>query len=269
MAEIDRKFTFRDLRRLYRDGKPIVALTAYDATFASLVDAAGVEIVLVGDSVSMTMLGHRNTLPVTLEQMLSHTAAVSRGVKRALVIGDMPFMSYQVNADEAVRNAGRFMAESFADGVKLEGGVEVAPTVRRMVAAGIPVMGHIGLMPQHVVADSGYHLHGKSAKDAMRIKADAAALEEAGVFAIVVEGVSAEFGEELTKSVGVPTIGIGAGPHCSGQIQVIHDILGLLEHFVPKHTRRYANLAAEIRAAVGQYASDVRQGSFPTTEGAN
>ena len=260
-----KKLTVPALLRRAPDAPPLVALTAYDSCFGALADAAGVDLILVGDSVGMTMLGHESTLPVTLEQMLHHTAAVVRGVQRALVVGDMPFLSYQVGDDEAVRNAGRFLQEAGADAVKLEGGKAFAPTIRRMTQAGIPVMGHIGLLPQHVKA-SGYAKHGRSEDDCKRLLADAAAIVDAGVFSFVIEGTDAETATRITQSVSVPTIGIGSGGGCTGEIQVMHDILGLLDHIRPSHAHRYIELGAVVRDAIGQYAADVRNGSYPAWE---
>lgn len=261
-----KKLTIRDFRQLYKAGTPIVCLTGYDALMARMQDECGIDLILVGDSLGMTMLGYANTIPVTMEQSLHHTAAVARVVKRAFVIGDMPFMSYQVNPDEAVRNAGRFLQEARADGVKLEGGQNMAPTVKRIVEAGIPVMGHVGLLPQRVGAEGGYRTHGRKGVEAKQILEDALALQEAGVFSIVIEGVVGERAAEITESLKVPTIGIGAGAGCSGQVQVAHDILGMFETFVPKHTRRYANLATEMRRVFEQYRDDVVNKTFPSED---
>jgi len=266
MSDIVKQLTIRGLRQLYEKHEKIVALTAYDATMAGLMDSGEVHVVLVGDSLGMTMLGYSNTLAVTLEQSLHHTMAVSRVVKRAMVVGDMPFMSYHVNDDETVRNAGRYLQEAGAGAVKLEGGAEIAGTIKRLAHCGIPVMGHVGLLPQHVVAEGGYRLHGKSEAEAERIIADAVAVADAGAFAIVIEGVTADLGRRITEAVSVPTIGIGAGPHTSGQIQVVHDILGLFETFKPRHAKRYAELATEIRRVVSDYSRDVGSGEFPGPE---
>ncbi len=266
MADKPAKLTVRGLRRLYEQGDPIVAITAYDALTARLVDEAGVHLILVGDSLGMTMLGFPNTLRVTLEASLHHTAAVVRGTRSALVIGDMPFLTFQVNDDEAVRNAGRYLQEAGADGVKLEGGRNVAGTVKRLVSTGIPVLGHIGILPQKVVGEGGYRVHGRTQQEADSLMDDALALQEAGAFAVVVEGVPRSLAERITGGLDIPTIGIGAGPACSGQVQVVQDILGLFEDFVPKHTKRYAHLADEIRRAVAQYREDVQTGTFPGDE---
>ncbi len=259
----EKKLTLRDLASLYEADKKIVALTAYDTPTARLADESGVHIVLVGDSVGMTTLGYPNTLLVTLEQSLHHTAAVARGVRRALVVGDMPFLSFHMHSDETLRNAGRYIQEARADAVKLEGGRAVALTVARLVECGIPVMGHVGLLPQKVVVDGGYRVHGRTETEAEAIIADARALEDAGAFSVILEGLPQALSARITASVGIPTIGIGAGPHCSGQIQVVHDILGWSEDFNPRHAKRYANLARDIRAAISEYADDVTRGNFP------
>ena len=258
-----RKITPRDLLALARQGEKIVTITAYDATMARLAEAAGVQLLLVGDSMGNAILGHANTLAVTLAQSLHHTAAVVRGARQAMVIGDMPFMSYHGSQDDAVLNAGRYLQEAGADGIKLEGGEAMAPLIARMVQAGIPVMGHIGLLPQRVLVDSGYRIKGRAGAEAKRLIADAQALQEAGAFAIVLEGMVSEVARQVTEAIKIPTIGIGAGPHCSGQIQVITDLLGLDENFLPKHSRRYANLAETIRTAINCYGEDVRAGRFP------
>lgn len=260
------KLTIAKFLALPRQSEKIIAVTAYDALMARLADEAGVHLLLVGDSVGNVLLGYKNTLAVTLEQSLHHTAAVVRGTRRALVIGDLPFLSYQVNDDEAVRNAGRYLKEAGADGVKLEGDATYAPLIRRLVRTGIPVMGHLGIMPQRAATEGGYRVHGRKEGEAAALLADALALQEAGVFAIVLEGVVMEVSKQLSEQLEVPTIGIGAGPHCDGQIQVAHDLLGLFEGFLPRHTRRYAHLAEDIRQVLRQYGADVRAGAFPTEE---
>ncbi len=260
------KRTVRSFRQLRKAGNPIVCLTAYDALMAGIVDDCNVDMILVGDSLGMTMLGYESTIPVTLEQSLHHTAAVARNVKRAFVVGDMPFLTYQINPDEALRNAGRYLQEARADAVKLEGGQEIAPTIKRIVQAGIPVLGHIGLMPQHLPAEGRYRTFGRKSDEARKMMDDALALQNAGVFGIVLEGTVANVAKDITDALKVPTIGIGAGPHCSGQIQVTHDILGLFESFVPKHTRRYAQLANEMRNAIQAYSQDVHEQNFPSDE---
>lgn len=261
-----KKVGIRQLHAKCRDGDKIVALTAYDACIARLADEAGVDMLLVGDSLGMTMLGYETTLPVTLEQSLHHTAAVARGSRRAMVVGDMPFLTYQVTPEEALRNAGRYLQEARADAVKLEGGEVVAGTMQRLVQAGIPVLGHIGILPQSVLAEGGYRVHGRTPEEAEALCRDARAVEEAGAFAVVLEGLPLDLSRRLTSELSIPTIGIGAGPHCSGQIQVVHDILGLFEAFLPRHARRYANLADDIRDAVSRYGNDVKEGVFPARE---
>ncbi|MFO7535968.1 MAG: 3-methyl-2-oxobutanoate hydroxymethyltransferase [Kiritimatiellia bacterium] len=242
----------------------IACLTAYDYFTARLVDEAGIPLVLVGDSLGMTMLGYESTLPVTLEQMLHHGAAVSRAVKSALVVGDMPFMSYQVSREQALENAGRFLKEGGVGAVKLEGGALRAETIAALVRNGIPVLGHIGLTPQSLRELGGYKVQGRRPEEAKRLLADAQALEQAGVFALVVECVPAELGAELTAAVKVPTIGIGAGPACDGQILVSHDLFGMTPaEATPKFVKRYAEVGAAMRGALAAYHEDVRAGRFP------
>ena len=255
-----------DIRELKRKGTRFAMLTAYDYCMARLVDEAGVPLVLVGDSLGMVMLGYETTVPVTMEDMLRHTRAVVRGSKRALVVADLPFMSYQASTEEAIRNAGRLMQEGGAQAVKLEGGVSIAPTMRRIVEAGIPVMGHIGLTPQSFYQLGGFKVQGRTAEVAARLLDDAAALEQAGAFAMVLEGIPTPLAARITQHVSVPTIGIGAGPRCDGQVQVIHDLLGLFTDFTPRHARRYAQLGETIKAAVQQYAADVEAGTFPAAQ---
>lgn len=253
--------TFRALKGKER----IPTLTAYDAGTARLVDEAGIPLILVGDSLGMTVLGFDSTLPVTLDHMLHHTAAVTRGAKNALVVADMPFLTYQVNDDEAVRNAGRFLQEAGADAVKLEGGAERAGLIRRLVNNGIPVMGHIGLTPQSVKG-LGYKVQGRGEAAAAKLLADANALAEAGVFSLVLEAVPARLAADITAAVPVPTIGIGAGSGCDGQILVFHDLVGLFPDFTPKFVKQYARLGETLHAAFRDYADDVRGGRFPGPE---
>jgi 3-methyl-2-oxobutanoate hydroxymethyltransferase len=261
-----RRVTTRVLHEMKRTGSRISALTAYDATMAALFDRAGIDILLVGDSVANVVQGHTTTLPVTLDEIIYHTHAVMRGVRRAMVIADMPFMSYQVRADEAFRNAGRIMKETAAGAVKLEGGVEVADAVRRMTSAGIPVMGHLGLQPQSIHQYGGYRPRGTTEEEAAKIIEDARALEEAGVFGIVLEKIPAELARRVTESLTVPTIGIGAGPHCDGQILVSADMLGLTIDFNPRFVRRYDNFADRVTDAAQRYREDVRSGDFPNAD---
>lgn len=247
-------------------GEPITMLTAYDYPTARLVDAAGVDAILVGDSLAMVMLGHPNTLSVTMDEMLHHARAVRRGVEHALVIGDMPFMSYQVDAREAVRNAGRFVQEAGIDGVKLEGGRAFADTVRAIVRAGIPVQGHIGLTPQSVNVLGGYRVQGRTAAAARTMVDDALALQDAGCFSIVLESVPAPVAAHVTERLSIPTIGIGAGAGTSGQVLVTHDLLGLFDDFKPKFVKRYANHFEAIGGAARAFFDEVRGGAFPDEE---
>lgn len=253
------------LREMKAAGEPIVMITAYDAPSARAVDAAGVDVVLVGDSLGMVLLGHTSTLLVTMDDMVHHTAAVSRGITHALVVADMPFMSYRITHEEALRNAARFLAEAGANAVKIEGGADVAPLVERMVAAGIPVMGHVGLTPQSVNVLGGYKVQARDADSAMRLVEDCLALEAAGAFAIVLELIPAEVAAIASEELSIPTIGIGAGGGCDGQVQVFHDLLGIGD-FTPRHTKRYAEIGAAMTEAVAAYASDVRVGAFPGEE---
>ncbi len=255
--------TTRDLLAWKAEGRRIVTVTAYDALFGRLVDEAGVDAVLVGDSLNQVIAGQPSTLSATLDQMIYHAQMVRRGVQRALVVVDMPFLSYQVSVEDALRSCGRVMKETGAQAVKLEGGRAMAPTVRALVDIGIPVMGHIGLTPQSVHALGGYRVQGRTDEAAARLEQDAQALEEAGCFAIVLELVPAALAERISRARAVPTIGIGAGPGCDGQVLVLPDLLGLNDRFAPKFLKRYAELAAEVRRAVGAFAAEVRDGSFP------
>ena len=238
-------------------------VTAYDYTAARIADAAGIPIILVGDSLGMVVLGYDSTIPVTMDDMVRHTRMVSRGASDALIVADLPFMAYQVDANEAMRNAGRLMQEGGAHTVKMEGGVAIADTVRRIVDAGAPVMGHIGLTPQSVNALGGYRVQGRTRATARRLLDDAVALQDAGAYSVVLECVPGPLAKVITERLTIPTIGIGAGPDCDGQVQVFHDMLGLFPDFLPKHARRYATLADDISAAFGKYAEDVRAGAFP------
>lgn len=244
----------------------ITALTAHDCSTARLVDEAGAQLVLVGDSLAMYAQGHPTTLPVTLDEMLYHARLVSRGIQRALIVADMPFLSYQVNDDEAMRNAGRFLKEARADAVKIEGGTMRAPLVKRLVDNGIPVLGHIGLTPQSIKAAGGYKVQGRTHPAAEQLKADALALEKAGVFALVIECTVPRLAEEITAALAIPVIGIGSGPACDGQILVTHDILGLFGEFKPKFVKRYANLGQQAVEALTQFRQDVENRAFPTGE---
>ena len=258
------RVTIRDLKEMKRRGEKIAMITAYDYASARIVEEAGVPIILVGDSLGQVMLGYDSTVPVTMDEMLHHIRAVVRGTRKVHIVGDMPFMSYQADVGEAVRNAGRILKESGAQSVKLEGGRHVAETVGRIVRSGIPVMGHIGLTPQAVNQLGGYRVQGKTPRTAVELVEDARALEEAGAYAVVLESVPAPLAEFITERLSMPTIGIGAGVHCDGQVQVFHDMLGLFTDFVPKHARRYANLAEVIKAAVSDYVGDVHDQTFPS-----
>ena len=260
------RVTANQVKEMKVEKQKIVMLTAYDYSTAKLVDEAGVPLILVGDSLGMVVLGYESTIPVTMDEMIHHTKAVVRGTKQALVIGDMPFMSYHTNISEALHNAARFIQEGGAQAVKLEGGVTVAETVKRIVDCGIPIMGHIGLTPQSVHQLGGHKVQGKTPEAAERLLMDARALEQAGAFAIVLELVPAPLSKLITQKVSIPTIGIGAGPDCDGQVQVINDLLGLFADFVPKHAKQYAKLAGTIRTAIADYMGEVKSGSFPTTE---
>jgi 3-methyl-2-oxobutanoate hydroxymethyltransferase len=264
MKEGKMRTTILQIKEMKQKGKRIPMLTAYDYATAKLIDGAGVPLILVGDSLGMVVLGYESTIPVTMEEMLHHTKAVVRGTEQSLIIGDMPFMTYHASVSEALHNAARFIQEGGAQAVKLEGGETMAETVRRVVECGIPVMGHIGLTPQSVHQLGGFKVQGKTQEAAIRLVKDACALEEAGVFAIVLEAIPTPLAKIITKKVGVPTIGIGAGPFCDGQVQVVSDLLGLFTDFVPKHAKQYARLSDIIKQAVGEYISEVQAGTFPT-----
>ena len=259
----DPPVTTRDFLAFKQAGRKIVCVTAYDALFGRLVDEAGVDAVLVGDSLEQVIAGAPSTLSATLDQMVYHGRMVRRGVRRALLIVDMPFLTYQVSREDAIRNCGRVMQETGAQAVKVEGGVALAGTVRALVDVGIPVMGHVGLTPQSVHALGGYRVQGRDPEAAARVEADVRALEAAGCFGIVLELVPADLARRLSASLAVPTIGIGAGAGCDGQVLVLPDLLGLNERFAPKFLKRYAGLADEVRAAVGSFADEVRRGVFP------
>jgi 3-methyl-2-oxobutanoate hydroxymethyltransferase len=262
----EQKITTAVIRERKIKGARITMLTAYDYATAIVLDNAGVDITLVGDSLGMVVLGYESTLPVTMEEMLHHTKAVSRGTKRALLIADMPFMSYQVSDAEAMVNAGRFLKEAGAHGVKLEGGREVAGLIRKMTSAGIPVMAHLGLTPQSVLQFGGYKIQGKEDAAANIIMEDARMIEDAGAFSVVLECVPAPLAAKITKALSIPTIGIGAGVECDGQVLVINDMLGLFERFTPKFVKKYCNLNAQMKDAVRQYIDEVKSGKFPDEE---
>jgi 3-methyl-2-oxobutanoate hydroxymethyltransferase len=258
------RININQIKEFKQKGEKFAMLTAYDYSTAKTVDEAGIPLILVGDSLGMVVLGYESTIPVTMEDMLHHTKAVVRGVKRALVIGDMPFMTYTISLENALRNAARFIQEAGAQAVKLEGGVTVAETVKRIVESGIPVMGHIGLTPQSINQMGGYKIQGKTAEAAKKLIEDAIALEQAGAFAVVLETVPAALASLVTQRISIPTIGIGAGSGCDGQVQVINDILGSFSDFVPKHAKQYAKLSDIIKNAVTEYQNEVRSGAFPT-----
>jgi|SRR5690242_7696524 3-methyl-2-oxobutanoate hydroxymethyltransferase len=258
--------TVLDVQRFKDEGRRFAVLTAYDYLSAKILDEAGIPVLLVGDSLGMVMLGHGTTLPVTMDDMLVHAKAVSRGSRQALLVGDMPFMSYQVSAELAIANAGRFIQEAGMHAVKLEGGGPVIEITRRLTEIGIPVMGHLGLTPQSVHAMGGFKVQGKTDAQAARIMADARALEQAGAFSLVLEGVPSKLAADVTKALRIPTIGIGAGAGTDAQVLVMHDMLGLTTGKAPKFVKRYANLAEEIARAAAAYAEDVRQGTFPGPE---
>jgi len=260
------RVTIIDIKEMKQKKEKIPMLTAYDYMTAKMVDESGVPLILVGDSLGMVMLGYESTIPVTMSEMIHHTKAVVRGAKQALVIGDMPFMTYHTSISDALHNAASFIQEGGAQAVKLEGGEVVAEQVRRLVECGIPVMGHIGVTPQSMHQLGGFKARGKVVEEARKLLNDASILEEAGAFAIVLECTPAPLSKLITQKLTIPTIGIGAGPDCDGQVQVISDILGLYTEFVPKHAKRYANLAGEIKTAVADYISEVKSLSFPTAE---
>lgn len=260
------KVTTQSLIEMKQAGERIAALTAYDFLMAQALDQSGIDVILVGDSAAMVVQGRHTTVPVTMEQMLYHAQVVAKGVRRALVVGDLPFMSYQVNSDEALRNAGRMVKEALVEAVKVEGGRLIAPTVRRLVDVGIPVMGHLGLTPQSIHKFGTYKVRATEPEEAEQLRQDALALQDAGAFAIVIEKVPADLATNLAKELEVPVIGIGAGPGCDGQILVSHDMLGLYTKFHPRFVRRYAELGEAMRDAFGEYIKDVQSGSFPNED---
>lgn len=266
MPDEPKTVTAPELVRMKQRGERIVVLTCYDALFARLLDAAGVDVLLVGDSVNQVLAGAESTLSATLEQMIYHTKQVRRGAARALVVCDLPFLSYQISPQEAIRNAGRVLQETGCHAVKLEGGTPMVATVRALVDVGIPVMGHLGLTPQSVHALGGYRVQGRDEATAERLRRDAQALEAAGAFAIVLELVPAPLASHISKALTIPTIGIGAGPACDGQVLVLHDMLGLNDRFSAKFVKRYAALAAEVSEAVQLFAAEVREGRYPGPE---
>ena len=266
MCLLKKTKTILDIRQMKVEGEKITVLTAYDYPLARLMDLAGIDMILVGDSVGTVVAGYDNTLPVTLEEMLYHTRAVVRGTSSALVVTDMPFLSYQVDLAEARRNAGRLVKEGGAQAVKLEGGENIAATIRAIVDMDIPVVGHIGLTPQSIHRMGGFRVQGKEDLQARQLLADARAVEQAGAFALVLEGIPASLAREITETVAIPTIGIGAGVHCDGQVLVIHDILGLCEKYSPKFVKRFADVSETISQGIADYIREVKTGTFPAEE---
>ncbi|MEK6724944.1 MAG: 3-methyl-2-oxobutanoate hydroxymethyltransferase [Deltaproteobacteria bacterium] len=262
---MDKKITVLDMQKMKDEGRNITMLTAYDYPFARILDSAGVDILLVGDSSGSVVAGHENTLPVTMDEVIYHTRAVARGRKKALLVSDMPFMSYQVSIPDARFNAGRFLKEGRAEAVKIEGGSQMKDTIKALVDIDIPVMGHIGLTPQSIHRMGGYRIQGRKEGQAEALMADALAVQEAGAFAVVLEGIPSTVAERITRELRIPTIGIGAGPHCSGQVLVIHDLLGLSGRKL-KFIRQYVDIEKVISEAVGRYLEDVRSGDFPSEE---
>jgi len=262
----ERRMTTLDMRLKKERGLPITWLTAYDYPTALAIDRAGMDGILVGDSLGMVVLGYATTLPVTMDEMIHHCKAVARGARRALLVGDMPFLSYQVSPEEAVRNAGRFLQEGGMDAVKLEGGESILPSLQAIIAAGIPVMGHLGLTPQSIHQLGGYRVQGKTAAAARRLIEDALRLERAGCFSIVLESIPARLGQLVSRRLGIPTIGIGAGAGCDGQVLVTHDLLGLFDRFTPKFAKRYADFNGEMARAFNRYREEVEQHAFPAAE---
>ena len=263
---MEKKISVKSFQKAKDENRKITILTAYDYSMAKILDEAGIDSILVGDSLGMVFQGNESTLPVTVEDIIYHTRAVTRGVSRALVIADMPFLSYHISKDEAIRNAGRIIKEGGAEAVKIEGGADFAHTIAAIVQSQIPVMGHIGLTPQSVNVFGGFKVQGRSTESAKQILEDAKILEDAGVFAITLEGVPEELAKLIAESVTIPVIGIGAGKYCDGQVLVVNDMLGMYSDFVPKFVKQFAKLNVEIKAAVQEYISEVQSGSFPTEE---
>ena len=260
------RITIRDIQKMKAAGELIPMLTAYDATSAYLGEQAGVPMLLVGDSMGMVIQGHQSTIPVTVEHIIYHSQIVVRATEKALIIGDLPFMSYKVSIEQAMQNAARLMQESEVGAIKLEGGEFIAPTINRMVQAGIPVMAHIGLTPQSVNQFGGFRVQGKDKDTAEQLICDAQAVQDAGAFAVVLELVPAQLAQEITNKLRIPTIGIGAGPNCSGQVQVFHDLLGLFPSFGPRHSKKYADVGQVMKDALNQYVNEVKTAQFPTED---
>jgi 3-methyl-2-oxobutanoate hydroxymethyltransferase len=262
----DSRKTTADIKKMKTLGEKISVLTAYDFEISAILDECNIDMILIGDSLGMVVLGYDTTLPVTMEDMLHHTKAVARAAKKALIVADMPFLSYQISPQIALANAGRFIQEADAQAIKLEGGRDYAETVQKITTAGIPVMAHLGLTPQSIHQMGGFKVQGKKEDAAQRIIEDAKILEEAGAFSMVLECIPEKLAQEISKSISIPTIGIGAGVHCDGQVLVINDMLGMFDKFTPKHVKKYANLNVEIKSAVKKYITEVKEGSFPDTE---
>jgi 3-methyl-2-oxobutanoate hydroxymethyltransferase len=260
------RVTINQIKEMKQKGEKIVMLTSYDYVTAQIIDKAGVHMILVGDTLGMVVLGYKTTIPVTIEEMLHHTRAVVRGAENALVVGDMPFMTYQISTEEAIRNAGRFLQDTGCQAVKLEGGVTVADKVKRIVDCGIPVMGHIGLTPQSINQLGGHKIQGRTPEAAKKLLNDAKAIEQAGAFSLVMETVPARLAALITREISIPTIGIGAGAGCDGQVQVINDILGSYTGYIPKHAKQYVKLVDIMSNAISQYRDEVTAGKFPTEE---
>jgi 3-methyl-2-oxobutanoate hydroxymethyltransferase len=260
------KITIQDFLRKKTEHKKITMLTAYDFPFAKIADEAGIDAIIVGDSLGMVVQGLENTLPVTMEEMIYHTRIVSRAVSNALVVGDLPFMSYQASVEDAVRNAGRFLKEAGATAVKIEGGAEVAEQIRAMTRSDIPVMAHIGLTPQSIHRMGGYKVQGKTEASAQRLLDEARIAEDAGAFSLLLEAIPMGLAKKITEKLSIPTIGIGAGPYCDGQVLVLHDVIGLFDRFLPKFAKRYVNLKDEALKAINRYREEVEKGVFPGEE---
>ena len=260
------KITVPHFLEMKRKGEKIAALTAYDYLFASLLDKAGIDLILVGDSAAMVFQGEETTIPFTMDQAVYHSRVVRRGVSRAVLVADMPFLSYHSSVDQAVENAGRFFKDALVDAVKMEGGRSMVPAVEKIIAAGMPVVGHLGLTPQHIKRFGGYRVQATTSDEADKLLDDALALQEAGIFALVLEKIPADLAQKVSTALDIPTIGIGAGPHCDGQILVTHDLLGLFQAFQPKFARKYANLADDIINSCSQYRNDVKDNTFPNAD---
>ncbi len=259
-------FTIHDFLKKKKDGKKITMLTAYDYPFARIVDEAGIDAILVGDSLGMVVQGLENTLPVTMDEMIYHTKMVTRAVKNAMVIGDMPFMSYQTGIDDALRNAGRFLKEAGAAAIKMEGGTEIVNHIRAMTKSDIPVMAHIGLTPQSIHRMGGYKVQGRTEEAANKLIEEAHIVEDAGAFSLVLEAIPMDLARKISEELSIPTIGIGAGPHCDGQVLVLHDVIGLFDRFVPKFVKRYSYVKEDVLKAIKTYREEIEQGVFPSEE---